>query len=59
MANRRARIKRLALWSGSILMLAAAVGILLHSACPRWNPPSRDAYPIRGVDVSSYQGTIQ
>lgn len=59
MANRRARIKRLAFWAGLILMLAAAVGILLYSACPRWNPPSRDAYPIRGVDVSSYQGTIQ
>lgn len=44
--------------SGAVCTLVAAFGILLYSGIIWFNNPSTQHYPIRGVDVSSYQGVI-
>ena len=41
-----------------LLLAAAAVFLLGLDAIPRLNAPSGERYPVRGVDVSVYQGTI-
>lgn len=38
--------------AGSVLVFLFYEGVLI------WNEPSKDEYPVRGVDVSSYQGEI-
>lgn len=40
------------------LIIAAAFGLLVFNGIILLNNPSREDYPIRGVDVSSYQGEI-
>ena len=41
----------------AILILGAAVAALYHNGF-QFNCPSAEAYPVRGVDVSHYQGDI-
>ena len=40
------------------LILAAAAAALVYNGVILLNRPSKAAYPVRGVDVSSYQGDI-
>jgi len=42
----------------AVLVGGATLGGLYYHGVLTWNEPSRDAYPVRGVDVSSYQGQI-
>lgn len=41
-----------------ILIILITVGLLFYTGTIWFNNPSRDDYPIRGVDVSKYQGNI-
>ena len=41
-----------------ILTIVISIGIMLWNGIIFLNNPSIDEYPIRGVDVSSYQGKI-
>ena len=46
-------------WTLAVLFLCAAVvAALFYTGVLKFNNPSRNTYPVRGVDVSSYQGTI-
>lgn len=40
------------------LMLTAALGWMVYAGVIRFNHPSETQYPVRGVDVSHYQGEI-
>ena len=42
----------------ALLALAAIVGLLLYTGVLSIHHPERQGYTVRGVDVSSYQGTI-
>jgi lysozyme len=53
---KRKYLKRMLL--GAICGLIATVGILLYCGIIWFNNPSTQQYPVRGVDVSSYQGII-
>lgn len=35
-----------------------AVFLIWYGRTPRWNAPKADRYPVRGIDVSRYQGDI-
>jgi len=52
--------KRKAVLIGIALLLAGIVSvcILLHLGVLQFNCPSKEKYPVRGVDVSEYQGDI-
>ena len=39
-------------------MCASVTALLFYTGVLKFNNPSKDKYPIRGVDVSSYQGVI-
>lgn len=46
-----------------LLVLLSSCGVLLlafflYTGVILFNHPSKDAYPVRGVDVSHYQGNI-
>lgn len=41
-----------------LLMIIVIMGLLLYNGVIWFNSPDSDDYPIRGVDVSSYQGII-
>lgn len=43
---------------GTLGVLAAAALFLVYKEVIKLNTPSREKYPVRGVDVSSYQGEI-
>lgn len=43
---------------GSLLTLGVLVAVLLWNGVILLNNPSKDEYPVRGVDVSAYQGEI-
>ena len=43
---------------GSMCFLAIIMGLLLYNGIITFNNPSVDEYPVRGVDVASYQGKI-
>ena len=51
------RIAGACLFAG-IVLAAAAAAVLLNDGLPRLNAPSQSRYPVRGVDVSAYQGDI-
>ncbi|MDD4096568.1 MAG: GH25 family lysozyme [Oscillospiraceae bacterium] len=55
--NRRVIII-LAVGLGTMIILAAVVYILFDRGIVLMNYPSEEKYPIRGVDVSNYQGEI-
>lgn len=42
----------------AFLLCATVVAVLFYHGILLFNNPSQDAYPVRGVDVSSYQGEI-
>lgn len=41
-----------------VLLCVTIIGILLYNGVILLNNPSKEDYPIRGIDVSSYQGEI-
>ena len=52
-------MKRILLISASVLLVCAAVFVLLiWNGVILLNNPSDDDYPVRGIDVSHYQGEI-
>ncbi len=51
-------LKRALIVCAVLLLLAAALLFLVHEEIIKLNTPSREEYPVRGVDVSSYQGDI-
>lgn len=57
-----AKKKRRLFWlcgiGSGLLLLAAAAFLLVWNGVILLNNPSRESYPVRGVDVSSYQGDI-
>lgn len=55
MGQRRRRTVRLI---GASTVLLVAVGLAWWTGLVQVNNPSRDEFPIRGVDVSRYQGSI-
>ena len=54
-------IRKKRLITASILLLSAciAAGGLLYLGVIQFNNPSHESFPVRGVDVSSYQGEIE
>lgn len=44
--------------AGGLLFLALLMGVLFYNGIITFNHPSREDYPVRGVDVASYQGEI-
>lgn len=53
------RLRRcLLLLAGLLCADGIAACLLLYTGLAWFNTPSRDAFPVRGVDVSSYQGEI-
>ena len=53
------KVKRMALWAGlAVLSAALTAAVLLYAGVFQLNRPSAEAFPIRGVDVSCYQGEI-
>lgn len=51
-------VKLIGLTAVVLCMIGLAVGILLYNGIIWFNNPSMKEYPIRGVDVSAYQGDI-
>ena len=47
-----------ALVIGGLLFLALVMGTLFYNGIITFNHPSKEDYPVRGVDVASYQGEI-
>ena len=53
------KILRIALFiSAAVPVLAAAAALLFFTEKIKLNTPSQEEYPVRGVDVYSYQGEI-
>ena len=53
------KTKRIVILAGAILLVSALVlAVLLYTGTVQINHPSREKYPVRGVDVSAYQGEI-
>lgn len=53
--------KKRALLSAALLILAAlaaVISVLFYTGVLQFNRPSKERYPVRGVDVSHYQGEI-
>jgi len=50
--------KRAWIFAVAALAAAAVAGLLLYNGVIHFNNPSIRKYPVRGVDVSAYQGTI-
>lgn len=51
--------KKTVLWMAVFLLLCGLIaGYLFYEGILWFNNPSRETYPVRGVDVSSYQGKI-
>ncbi len=58
MMNTKKR-KRIAFMGTALLLASAAcIALLLHLGILQFNDPSKEKYPVRGVDVSEYQGEI-
>lgn len=55
-------MKKVLRWGLAAIVVIAAAGVaialLFYNGIWHVNTPSRTTYPLRGVDVSSYQGTI-
>lgn len=50
--------KKLLLSVAALVTIAGIFFCLLYNGVIRFNHPSTKAFPVRGVDVSSYQGKI-
>ena len=55
---RRKGIKIVLIIFSVLLMVSISIGIMLWNGIIFLNNPSKEEYPVRGVDVSSYQGEI-
>lgn len=56
--NMKTRHKFLIILFSTLLLTILLTGFLLYNGVLWFNHPSKQKYPIRGVDVSSYQGNI-
>lgn len=54
----KTKTKRLLLCAGVLLLAAALCAVLFLAGVLRLNTPSASRYPVRGVDVSEYQGVV-
>lgn len=52
------KLRRAAIAWGILMLLGLTVGLLIWKGVIWFNMPSRRTYPVRGVDVSHYQGDI-
>ncbi len=53
-------MKRILLFSSSVaLILAVAVVLLLYYGVILFNHPSREEFPVQGIDISHHQGSIR
>lgn len=52
-------VKRIMVAAGALLLAGALLFALVFTGVVRWNTPSLEEYPVRGVDVSQYQGKIE
>ena len=52
------RLLRWLLPAAALLTAAAVLAALFFTGVLKLNTPSRERYPVRGVDVSSWQGEI-
>lgn len=50
--------KRVWMFAAAAILTAACVAALFYTGVWQFNLPSREQYPLRGVDVSEYQGVI-
>jgi lysozyme len=60
MKNESVKKNKHIVWIGASLLLLGAVCFVLFNSCgiARSNEPSKEEYPVRGIDVSEYQGEI-
>ncbi len=56
--NKRRLIKATLICAAAVALCAIALFLLVWNGIILLNNPSREKYPVRGVDVSSYQGEI-
>lgn len=54
----RNKHKRIAILSSAFMIIMLIAGILFYNRIIRINTPSEEEYPVRGVDLSSYQGEV-
>ena len=54
----RRRVKTALMICAALALITAAFLLLVYKEVIKLNTPSRKKYPVRGVDVSSYQGEI-
>lgn len=55
----RSKCIRIAVIIGAVLLVSAILAVaLVYTGVILLNNPSEAVYPVRGVDVSSYQGAI-
>ena len=52
------RLLRWLLPAAALLTAAAVLAALFFTGVLKLNTPSRERYPVRGVDVSSWQGDV-
>ena len=55
---KRKRVGLLAVLLAAIVICSAAAFLLVYNGAVLLNNPSKSLYPVRGVDVSAYQGEI-
>jgi lysozyme len=58
MEKRKKRIRTLTIMAAVFAFSLAGAGLLFHLGIVQFNNPPRDRYPVRGIDVSEYQGEI-
>lgn len=54
----KAKVKICVLSASSIIIIFSILAVFFHYGILKLNNPSKSKYPLRGVDVSSYQGDI-
>jgi lysozyme len=60
MQAKKTEINRLRIWIAiaALLSIAAICGVLFYNGIVQIHRPSRDKFPIQGIDVSEHQGEI-
>ncbi len=56
--KRSKKLRVIAICVAAVIIIFAAAAVLLYTGIIKFNDPSREKYPVRGVDVSHYQGKI-
>lgn len=52
------KLRVIAICAAAVIIIIAATAVLLYTGIIKFNDPPREKYPVRGVDVSHYQGKI-